>query len=44
MGDEDDVNQVKKDNDGVVALGRGRTRIYTGDENGTGQVKKLGGG
>jgi hypothetical protein len=44
MGDEDDVNQVKEDNDGVIALGGGRTCIYTSDENGTRQVKKLGGG
>jgi hypothetical protein len=28
MGDEDGVDQVKEEGDGVMALGRGRTRIY----------------
>ena len=50
MGDEDGVDQVKEEDDGVVALGGGRTRIYKGDVDGVGQVKKedegvkLGGG
>ena len=50
MGDEDGVDQVKMEDDGVVALSEGRTRIYMGDVDGVGQVKKedkgvkLGGG
>jgi hypothetical protein len=40
MGHEDGVDQVKEEDDGVVALGRGRARIYMGDEDGVGQVKK----
>ena len=31
MGDEDGIDQVKEEEDGVVALGGGRTCIYTGD-------------
>jgi hypothetical protein len=50
MGDEDGVDQVKEEVNGVVALGGDRTRIYMGDADGVGQVKKedegvkLGGG
>ena len=50
MGDEDDVDQVKEEDDSIVALGGGRTRIYMGDVDGVDQVKKkdecvkLGGG
>ena len=40
MGDEDGVDQVKMEDDGVVALGEGRTCIYMGDVDGVGQVKK----
>jgi hypothetical protein len=40
MGDEDGVDQVKGEDDGVVALGGGRTRIYMGDVDGVSQVKK----
>ena len=40
MGDEDGVDQVKEEEDGVVALGGGRTRIYMGDVDGISQVKK----
>ena len=40
MGDEDGVDQVKKENDGVVALGGARTRIYKGDVDDVGQVRK----
>jgi hypothetical protein len=44
MGDEDGVDQVKEEDNGVVALGGGRTRIYMGDVDGIGQVKKEGEG
>jgi len=44
MCDEDDVDQVKEEDDGVVALGGGQTRIYMGDVDGVGQVKKEGKG
>ena len=50
MGDEDGVDQVKEEDDGIVALGRGRARICKGDVDGVGQDKnkgegvKLGGG
>ena len=50
MDDVDGVNQVKEEDDGVVALDGGRTRIYICDVDGVGQVKnegegvKLGGG
>jgi hypothetical protein len=50
MDDEDDIDQVKEKDDGVVALGGGQTCIYMGDVDGVGQVKKecegieLGGG
>ena len=44
MGDEDGVDQVKEEDDGIVALGGGRTRIYKGDVDGVGQVKKEGEG
>jgi hypothetical protein len=44
MGDEDDVDQVKEEEDGIVALGGRRTRIYMGDVDGVGQVKKEGEG
>jgi hypothetical protein len=40
MGNEDGVDQVKEEDDGVVALGGGQTRIYVGDIDGVGQVKK----
>jgi hypothetical protein len=40
MGHEDGVDQVKEEDDGVMALGGGRARIYMGDEDGVGQVKK----
>ena len=40
MGDEDGIDQVKEEDDSVVALGGGRTRIYMGDVDGVGQVKK----
>jgi hypothetical protein len=40
MGDEDGVDQVKEEDDGVVALAEGRTRIYMGDVDGVGHVKK----
>ena len=36
MGDEHGVDQVKEEEDGVVALGGGRTRIYMGDVDGVG--------
>ena len=50
MGDEDGVDQVKEEDDGIVALGRGQARICKGDVDGVGQDKnkgegvKLGGG
>ena len=44
MGDEDSVDQVKQEDDGVMALGRGRTRISMGDVDGVDQVKKEGEG
>jgi hypothetical protein len=44
MGDEDGIDQVKGDVDGIVALGGGRTRIYMGDVDGVGRVKKEGEG
>ena len=44
MGDEDGVDQVKEEDDGVVALGGGRTRIYMEGVDGVGQVKKEGEG
>jgi len=44
MGDGDSVDQVKMEDDGIVALGGGRTRIYMGDVDGVGQVKKEGEG
>jgi hypothetical protein len=40
MGDEDGVNQVKEEDNGVVTLGGGRIHIYMGDVDGIGQVKK----
>jgi hypothetical protein len=40
MGNEDGVDQVKEEDDDVVALGGGQTRIYVGDIDGVGQVKK----
>ena len=41
MGHEDGVDQVKEEEDGVVALGGGRwARIYMGDEDGVGPVNK----
>jgi hypothetical protein len=40
MGDEDGVDQVKEEVNGVVTLGGDRTRIYMGDADGVGQVKK----
>jgi hypothetical protein len=43
MGDEDGVDQVKEEDDGVVALGGDRTRICMDDVDGVGQVKKEGG-
>jgi hypothetical protein len=39
-GDEYGVDQVKEEDDGVMALGEGRTRIYMGDVGGIGRVKK----
>jgi hypothetical protein len=42
MGDEDGVDQVKEEDDGIVALGGGRTCIYMGDVDGVGRVKKEG--
>jgi len=44
MGNEDDVDQVKEEDDSIVALGGGRTRIYMGDVDGAGRVKKEGEG
>ena len=44
MGDEDGVDQVKEEDDGIMALGRGRTRISMGDVDGVDQVKKEGEG
>ena len=44
IDDEDGVDKVKEEDDGVVALGGGRTRIYMGDVDGVGQVKKEGEG
>ena len=44
MGDEDSVDQVKAEDDGVMALGGGWTRIYTGDVDVIDQVKKEGEG
>jgi hypothetical protein len=44
MGDEDGVDQVKEEDDGVVALGGGRTCIYKGDVDGVGRVRKEGKG
>jgi hypothetical protein len=50
MGDEDGVDHVKEEDDGIVALCGGRTLIYMQDVDGVGQVKKedegvkLGGG
>ena len=42
--DEDNIGQVEED-DGIVALDRGQTHIYIGDdESGVNQVKKKGGG
>jgi hypothetical protein len=42
MGDEDSVDQVKEEDDGIVALGGGQTLIYIGDVDGVGRVKKEG--
>jgi hypothetical protein len=42
MGDEDGVDQVKEEDDGIVTLGGGRTRNYMGDVDGVGRVKKEG--
>ena len=42
MGGENDVDQVKEEDDGIVALGGGRTHICMGDVEGVGQVKKEG--
>jgi hypothetical protein len=39
----DNINQVKEE-DGVVALGKGQTRIYMGDGHGVSQVNKEGKG
>jgi hypothetical protein len=44
IGDEDGIDQVKEENDGIVALSGGRTRMYIGDVDGVGQVKKEGEG
>jgi hypothetical protein len=44
MGDEDDIDQVKEENDGVMSLGGGCTRIYMGDVDGVGRVRKEGQG
>jgi hypothetical protein len=44
MGNEDGVDQVKEEDDGVVAHGGGRTRTYMGDVDGVNQVKKEGEG
>jgi hypothetical protein len=44
MDDEDDVDQVKEEDDDVVALGGSRTRIYMDDVDDVGQVKKEGEG
>jgi hypothetical protein len=44
MDDEDDVDQVKEEDDDVVALGRSQTRIYMDDVDDVGQVKKEGEG
>ena len=44
MGDEDIVDQVKQEDDGIMALGGGWTRISMGDIDGVGQVKKEGEG
>jgi hypothetical protein len=40
MGDEYGVDQVKEEDDGVMALGEGRTHIYMGDVGGINRVKK----
>jgi hypothetical protein len=42
MGDEDGINQVKEEDDGIVALGGGRTHNYMGDVDGVDRVKKEG--
>ena len=42
MGDENGVDLVKEEDNGVVALGGGRTHIYMRDADGVGQVKKEG--
>jgi hypothetical protein len=42
MGDEDIFHQVKKEDDGVVALGGSWTHINMRDVDGIGQVKKEG--
>ena len=44
MGDGDNINQVKEEDNGIVALGEGWTCISMGNEDGTGQVKKEGEG
>ena len=44
MGDEHGVDQVKEEDDGVVALGGGQIHICMGDVDGVGQVKKEGEG
>jgi hypothetical protein len=42
MCDEDDINQVKEEDNSIVALGGGRTCICMGDANGVSRVKKEG--
>ena len=42
MCDGDGIVQVKEDDDSAVTVGGGRTRIYMGDDDGIGQVKKEG--
>jgi hypothetical protein len=42
MGDKDNINQVKEEDNSIVALGGGRTRICMGDADSVGRVKKEG--
>jgi hypothetical protein len=45
MGDDEHSDeQVKEENDGIMALGRGWAHICMGDVDGIGQVKKEGEG
>jgi hypothetical protein len=45
MGDDEHGDeQVKEENDGIMALGRGQAHICMGDVDGIGQVKKEGEG